>query len=98
MKTDMFKIQTLNNISVLGLERLPRDRFDGRRSLLHNFGAIQCLERLVGLLHPQGFILINDYGQTQANDADDFQHQRFSRSTAVGINFPPRAASARAIA
>src|SRR6478752_1363485 len=25
---DMFKIQTLNNISVLGLERLPRDRYE----------------------------------------------------------------------
>ena len=24
----MFKIQTLNNISVLGLERLPRDRYE----------------------------------------------------------------------
>jgi tetratricopeptide (TPR) repeat protein len=58
------------------------------RSVLHNFGAIQCLECSLGLLRDQGFILMNDYGNTQAVSADEFQHQRFSRATAVGINFP----------
>jgi tetratricopeptide (TPR) repeat protein len=56
--------------------------------LLHNFGAIQSLERLLALLHPQGIILANDYGQTEVSRGDDFEHQRFSHATFVGINFP----------
>ncbi len=35
-----------------------------------------------------GFILINDYGQTQITFDDEFEHQRFSLATAVGLNFP----------
>jgi tetratricopeptide (TPR) repeat protein len=58
------------------------------KRLLLNHGALQCLERLLGLLHPQGFILINDYGQTSLEAADEFEHQRFSLTTAVGLNFP----------
>jgi tetratricopeptide (TPR) repeat protein len=64
----------------------------GLRSVLHNFGAIQCLERLLDMLVDQGFILLNDYGNVEAAGADDFQHQRFSQSTSVGINFPMLAA------
>jgi len=30
----------------------------------------------------------NDYGQTQLTAADEFEHQRFSMATAVGVNFP----------
>ncbi len=62
----------------------------GRRltkRLLHSYGAIQCLEKLLSLLHEQGFILINDYGQTQVTRDDEFEHQRFSLATAVGVNF-----------
>jgi tetratricopeptide (TPR) repeat protein len=58
------------------------------KRVLHNYGAIQCLERLLGLLHEQGFILINDYGQTQKAEVEDFEHQRFSLTTAMGLNFP----------
>jgi tetratricopeptide (TPR) repeat protein len=56
--------------------------------VLHSYGAIQCLERLLALVQDGGFILANDYGQTQSTDADEFEHQRFSLATFVGVNFP----------
>ncbi len=55
--------------------------------LLHSFGAIECLERLLELVHDNGFILANDYGQTQVSPKDEFEHQRFSLATFVGVNF-----------
>lgn len=36
----MFKIQTLNNISVRGLERLPRDRYEVASELVHPDGVL----------------------------------------------------------
>ena len=36
----MFKIQTLNNISVLGLERLPRDRYEVGGSDQHRISTL----------------------------------------------------------
>jgi tetratricopeptide (TPR) repeat protein len=57
-------------------------------SVLHSYGAIQCLDRLLGLVREGGFILVNDYGPTQVDAAADFQHQRFSHATFVGVNFP----------
>jgi hypothetical protein len=57
------------------------------KRILHSFGAIQCLTRLLEMLHEQGFILINDYGNTHVSRANDFEHQRFSYATAVGVNF-----------
>jgi tetratricopeptide (TPR) repeat protein len=56
--------------------------------VLLSYGAIQSLERLLDLVNERGFILINDYGQTQATDIDEFEHQRFSLATFVGLNFP----------
>ena len=61
----------------------------GRRiskRLLHSYGAIQCLEKLLGMLADGGFILVNDYGQTLTPREDEFEHQRFSLATFVGIN------------
>lgn len=58
------------------------------RRIVHNFGAIRALEGLLPLVHEQGFLLINDYGQTEVTAGDDFEHQRFSQATAVGLNFP----------
>jgi tetratricopeptide (TPR) repeat protein len=63
-------------------------RREGLVQLVHSYGAIQCLERLLPLVHPQGFILVNDYGQAQTADGEGFEHQRFSGSTFVGVNFP----------
>jgi tetratricopeptide (TPR) repeat protein len=63
-------------------------RSAGSRQVLHSYGALQSLDKLLGLLHEQDFILINDYGQTQVAEEDVFEHQRFSGSTFVGVNFP----------
>jgi len=57
------------------------------KKLLHSYGAIQSLERLLELVRDDGFILANDYGQTQLSVKDDFEHQRFSLATFVGVNF-----------
>jgi len=56
--------------------------------LLHSYGAIQALEGLLELVQKGGFILINDYGQTQMTGEEEFEHQRFSLATFVGVNFP----------
>ena len=40
------------------------------------------------MLRPGGFILVNDYGQTEITRDEGFEHQRFSQSTSVGLNFP----------
>jgi tetratricopeptide (TPR) repeat protein len=53
----------------------------------HSHGAIQCLDHLLGLLHGQGFILVNDYGSARDDDAGEFDHHKFYKSTDVGINF-----------
>jgi tetratricopeptide (TPR) repeat protein len=58
------------------------------KRLLLSYGAIDCLEKLLGMVRDDGFILINDYGQTQVTDEDEFEHQRFSMATFVGLNFP----------
>ncbi len=58
------------------------------KRLLHSYGAIQSLEKLLALIPDEGFILVNDYGQTQATHDDEFEHQRFSLATFVGVNFP----------
>src|SRR6202007_1893483 len=63
----------------------------GKR-VLHSYGAIQCLERLLDMVHDQGIILLADYGPTQPGGAEDFEHQRFSQATFVGVNFPELAA------
>jgi len=60
----------------------------GGKPVLVNHGAMQSLEALLALLKEDGFILINDYGQTKDIMAEGFEHQRFSYSTSVGLNFP----------
>jgi tetratricopeptide (TPR) repeat protein len=73
---------------------LPHGEFAmeyGRRTskrLLHSYGAIQSLDKLLAMTAEDGFILVNDYGQTQTTRDDEFEHQRFSLATFVGVNFP----------
>jgi tetratricopeptide (TPR) repeat protein len=75
------------------LEALPHGAFAlefGRtraKKLLHSYGALQALERLLEWLEEDGFILVNDYGPTQLTAQDEFEHQRFSLATFVGVNF-----------
>ncbi len=58
------------------------------RPVLHNHGALTCLEGILGLLAEGGIVLINDYGQGKEGTAEEFEHQRFSLATFVGLNFP----------
>ena len=61
-------------------------RSTGQRLVVHNYGAVQARRRLSGLA--TRFISINDYGQAAPEAAGEFQHQRYSQSTFIGINFP----------
>ena len=76
------------------INTLPHGAFAlayGRRlskRLLHSYGAIQSLDKLLGMVPDSGLILINDYGQTQATRDEEIEHQRFSLATFVGVNFP----------
>jgi tetratricopeptide (TPR) repeat protein len=76
------------------VNKLPHGHFAqeyGRRltkRLLLSYGAIQSLEKLLTMVAERGFILINDYGQTQATRDEEIEHQRFSLATFVGVNFP----------
>jgi hypothetical protein len=56
--------------------------------VLHSYGAIQSLDRLLDLLAEDGFILINDYGPTQVTPGEEYEHQQFSLATFIGVNFP----------
>ncbi len=61
---------------------------DGARTML-NYGAIGSLEVCLERLNPTGFVLINDYGPTQAKQAADLSYaQRFGASLAVCVHFP----------
>ena len=67
---------------------MEQARRTGGLPVLHSHGALTCLEGLLGLLAEGGFILVNDYGQTKQVTAEEFEHQRFSLATFVGVNFP----------
>jgi len=55
--------------------------------VLHNYGAVTCLENALGLLAPGGFALINDYDDSPFDDyVQSYRHQRFAGSTAFGLN------------
>ncbi|HET9319887.1 MAG TPA: SAM-dependent methyltransferase [Bryobacteraceae bacterium] len=61
----------------------------GGAGCVFNYGAIECLEALLGSIAPSGFVLVNDY--SPANDEGNIQaltSQRFGPTTAVGLNFP----------
>jgi len=54
-----------------------------------NFGAIEYIERVLAELDPDGYVLINDYGITQASESAALGFaQRFGPTTAMGVNFP----------
>ena len=60
----------------------------GGKPVVLSHGAMLCLESLVDLLAEGGVILLNEYGQTKEITTEEFEHQRFSLATAVGLNFP----------
>ncbi|HYP28075.1 MAG TPA: tetratricopeptide repeat protein [Blastocatellia bacterium] len=54
-----------------------------------NYGAIECLEGCMRALGREGFVLVNDYGPVEREQAAGHASmQRFGSSIAVGINFP----------
>ena len=54
-----------------------------------NHGAMQSIERCLGLLDPAGFMLLNDYGCLKASQMpEQAATQRFGASAALGLNFP----------
>jgi tetratricopeptide (TPR) repeat protein len=54
-----------------------------------NTGAIRCLASVQALLDRCGFVLINDYGPTSAEQSAAYTAtQNFGRTTAQGLNFP----------
>jgi len=58
-------------------------------TFLVNHGALETLHRLAGLVHPDGFILVNDYGPVRTEQmAEQSFPQRFGPTTAFGLNFP----------
>jgi tetratricopeptide (TPR) repeat protein len=62
---------------------------EGLARVVHNYGAITCLEGCLRLLEPEGFVLLNDYGPVAREEvAGHAAVQRFGGSTALGINFP----------
>jgi tetratricopeptide (TPR) repeat protein len=61
----------------------------GLERILLNYGAIRCLEKCSEVLHPEGFVLLNDYGPVEFDQvASQASAQRFGASIALGINFP----------
>jgi hypothetical protein len=60
----------------------------GGAGFVYNYRAIECLESLLGVLTPGGFVLVNDYPA-----ADDeggcvtAASQRFGPTAAIGLNF-----------
>lgn len=57
--------------------------------VLLNDGAISCLESILKLSHENSIIIINDYGYGgNGKHEGPHEHQRFSGSTAIGLNFP----------
>ena len=61
----------------------------GEDRVIVNGGALDCLDRILALLHPSGFILVNDYGPVRFEDVSShIGVQRFGGSVALGLNFP----------
>jgi tetratricopeptide (TPR) repeat protein len=61
---------------------------DHERAIL-NHGALACVDQIVHHLHPQGLLLVNDYGPVRSDDVSNHLGvQRFGGSVALGLNFP----------
>jgi tetratricopeptide (TPR) repeat protein len=55
--------------------------------VLHNHGALACLEEALAWLSPQGFVLISDYADSPFDEVvQSYRHQQFDGSTAFGLN------------
>jgi hypothetical protein len=69
-----------------GLERLECE--PGGAAIAYNYGAVTCLESVLRLLEPHGFIRVHDYrAQNFADEACASTTQRFGPVVAMGLNF-----------
>ncbi|VTR91661.1 tetratricopeptide repeat protein : Uncharacterized protein OS=Delftia acidovorans CCUG 274B GN=HMPREF9701_05386 PE=4 SV=1: TPR_16 [Gemmata massiliana] len=68
---------------------LIADAVPNREGLMvHCYGAIASLEKILALLHARGIILVNDYpGLEGFESGAQFEHQRYGNGVFVGINF-----------
>ena len=72
-----------------GVEQELAAAMTGTDRTIINARALTCLDRVMGLVHASGFVLINDYGPVRAEDvAGHLGVQRFGGSVALGLNFP----------
>jgi tetratricopeptide (TPR) repeat protein len=72
----------------LGEFAVQHARTHGLVWIVHNHGAIACLDRLLKMMADQGFVLLTDFGPARECDAADFQHSRYFHTTCVKLNFP----------
>jgi tetratricopeptide (TPR) repeat protein len=57
--------------------------------VLHNYGALGCLESCAKILERGGFVLISDYPHLPFDDTNRiFPWQQYDGSIATGLNFP----------
>lgn len=60
----------------------------GPQQFLHSFGALQCLEEVLEVLRPDGYIVVSDYGYPNPKETPEiFEFQSFGQSMACGVNF-----------
>lgn len=57
------------------------------QSQVNSFGALALLRRLGSRLHEHGCMIVNDYGTEFEDSGQDFEHQRYSGATFVGVHF-----------
>src|SRR5262249_1387138 len=76
-----------NQAEIPQIEFLYQFTSPSPRRVLHSHGAIRCLGELLELVSDDGFILINDYASAEQEADAHYEHQRFSLSTAIGLNF-----------
>jgi tetratricopeptide (TPR) repeat protein len=76
-------------VPTAGSEQALASAISGKDRVIVNGGALDCLRKILDLLHESGFVLVNDYGPVRLEDvAGHMGVQRFGGSVALGVNFP----------
>ena len=66
------------------------------QQMVHSFGAVECLEEIVGLLRPDGYFVAMDYSY-QGSSPEPIEFQCFGTSIAAGVNFAQLVQRARVL-
>lgn len=71
------------------------------RTLLHNHGAVACVDGVLRMLRPAGFVLVRDYPAYPAATDEESEapllHQHYGPSSAMGVNFDQIAAHLQSV-